>query len=83
MTRTFPLDGQTTTGQVQRHWGVHPALKDGSHRRSARACAAGLGFPGAALPDTQLRAVTVDNVQKADIDPGREARVVLIFGPNS
>ena len=58
---------------------MHPALTDGRHRRRTRAGAAGLGFSGAAFPHSQLRAVTVDHVQKAHVDPGREARVMFNF----
>ena len=58
---------------------VHPALADGSHGGGTRPGTAGLGFPGATLPDPQLPALAINYVEKADIDPCRKARVMFNF----
>ncbi|MCY1449985.1 hypothetical protein D9M71_667610 [compost metagenome] len=68
---------QATTGQVEGHRGIHPALADRRHGCGAGAGAASLSFAGAAFPHAQVGAVAVDDLEEAGIHPLREAWVVF------
>src|SRR5690606_7678979 len=63
--------------QVDGYRRVHPALADGRHRGRAGTGAASLGLASTTLPDAQVGAVAVDDLDESGVDPLREARMVL------
>src|SRR5690606_28696055 len=63
--------------QFDRPWRVEAALADRRYRSGAGAGAAGLGLSRAPFPDAQARLVAINDLQEANVDALRKARMVL------
>lgn len=75
----IPLNLEVSAAQMDEHPPACPAVQNAGDCHSARARAAGPGFPAAALPHTHFDLVVIDDVDKLRVDPLREERVTLKF----